>query len=89
VQESLPIVIVLVNDFSLTLIRSTQQRRYAERYIAVDLRNPDFGLFAQAFGVSFARADSDSAFEVALRAALEHEETTVIEVRPADAREIM
>jgi thiamine pyrophosphate-dependent acetolactate synthase large subunit-like protein len=87
VQENLPVVVVLVNDQSLTLIKATQQRRYAERYIGVHLDNPDFGLLAQAFGVAYARADSDSTFEQALRAALGRKQTTVIEVRPADARQ--
>ena len=53
VQERLPIVIILVNDNSLTLIRSTQQRHFDNRFIAVDLHNPDFGLFAQAFGAAY------------------------------------
>src|SRR5262249_50046121 len=50
VQEDLPIVVVLVNDSSLTLIKALQQRRYEGRYLGVDLRNPDFGRFARAFG---------------------------------------
>ncbi len=86
VQERLPIIVVLINDNSLTLIRSTQKRRYAERYIAVDLHNPDFGQFAAAFGVRYSRADSDEAFEQALKDALQQEMTTVIEVRPGDAQ---
>jgi acetolactate synthase-1/2/3 large subunit len=86
VQERLPVVVVLVNDDSLTLIRSTQQRRYEGRFIGVDLRNPEFGTFARAFGVRYARADGDAAFETALREAVGCGETTVLEVRPADAR---
>lgn len=85
-QERLPVVVVLVNDNSLTLIRSTQQRRYAGRYIAVDLDNPDFGLFARAFGVRYRRADDDAGFEAALREAVAADEPALIEVRPADAR---
>jgi acetolactate synthase-1/2/3 large subunit len=83
VQERLPIIIVLVNDNSLTLIKATQQRRYAERYIAVDLHNPDFAVFAAAFGVQYHRADNDTDFEAALRAAVVAEATTLIEVRPS------
>ena len=71
---------------SLTLIKATQQRRYAERYIAVDLQNPDFGQLAAAFGVRYRRADSDEVFERRLREALQKDTTTVIEVRPGDAR---
>ena len=86
VQERLPIVVVLVNDNSLTLIRSTQQHRYAGRYIAVDLHNPDFGTFARAFGVSYHQAADDADFERALAEALNRDQPTVIEVRPSDAR---
>jgi thiamine pyrophosphate-dependent acetolactate synthase large subunit-like protein len=87
VQEKLPIVVVLVNDNSLTLIKATQQRKFSERYIAVDLHNPDFGLFARAFGVRYWRADTDADFEVALRAALTADEPALVEVRPGDARQ--
>jgi acetolactate synthase-1/2/3 large subunit len=85
IQEHLPVVVILVNDGSLTLIKAIQQRRYEGRYLGVDLRNPDFGLFAQAFGVRCWRVDSDKAFETALREALARGETALIEVRPADA----
>jgi acetolactate synthase-1/2/3 large subunit len=86
VQERLPVVVVLVNDNSLTLIRATQERRYAGRFIGVDLCNPDFGTLAQAFGVRYARADSDDAFEAAMREALDANEAALVEVRPSDAR---
>jgi acetolactate synthase-1/2/3 large subunit len=86
VQERLPVVVVLVNDNSLTLIRATQQRRYAGRFIAVDLHNPDFGQFAAAFGVAYWRAEGDAAFEAALREALAAGRPSLIEVRPSDAR---
>lgn len=86
VQEQLPVVIVLVNDSCLTLIKATQQRRYGERYIGVDLRNPDFAVLAQAFGVAYWRADTDADFEKALREACAAKVPALIEVRPGDAR---
>jgi acetolactate synthase-1/2/3 large subunit len=84
VQEKLPIVIVLVNDSTLTLIKATQQRRYAGRFIGVHLQNPDFATFASAFGVNYARADTDETFAEVLQQALVEERTTLIEVQPAD-----
>jgi acetolactate synthase-1/2/3 large subunit len=83
VQEKLPIVVILVNDSCLTLIKATQARRYAGRFIGVDLQNPDFALFAKAFGVHYWRADTDTAFEFALAQALERDEVGLIEIRPA------
>jgi thiamine pyrophosphate-dependent acetolactate synthase large subunit-like protein len=86
VQERLPIVVVLINDSTLTLIKATQQRRYAERYIGVDLHNPDFERLAQAFGVTYWRADDDTAFEAALREGIDLNGPALIEVRPGDGR---
>jgi acetolactate synthase-1/2/3 large subunit len=86
VQEQLPVIVLLVNDNRLTLIQATQERRYGQRYIGVDLRNPDFAVFTRAFGVSYARADSDGDFEAILAEALAREEPALLEVRPADAR---
>jgi acetolactate synthase-1/2/3 large subunit len=84
VQERVGIVVVLINDNCLSLIKSTQQRRFAERYIGVHLANPDFAVFAQAFGVSYWRADTDAALEKALKEALSADVPTLIEVRPGD-----
>jgi acetolactate synthase I/II/III large subunit len=86
VQEHLPIVVVLINDSTLTLIKATQQRRYAERYIGVDLLNPDFEQLARAFGVAYWRADDDVAFEAGLREGIDLDRPALIEVRPGDGR---
>jgi acetolactate synthase-1/2/3 large subunit len=80
VQEKLPLIVVLVNDNCLSLIKSTQERKYNRRFIGVDLLNPDFGKFAAAFGVRYWRADSDAAFETALREAISTNQTALIEV---------
>lgn len=80
-QEKLPIVMILINDGSLTLIKAIQQRRYESRFIGVDLRNPDFGLFARAFGVRAWQVSSDPAFETALREAIASGEPALVEVR--------
>ena len=81
VQEKLPIVVVLINDNCLSLIKSTQERRYDRRFIGVDLVNPDFQQFARAFGVRAWRVASDAAFDSALREAIARKEPALIEVR--------
>jgi acetolactate synthase-1/2/3 large subunit len=81
VQEKLPVVVVLINDGSLTLIKAIQQRRYQERYLGVDLLNPDFALLARAFGVQHQAVSDENAFESALRTALSREQTALLEVR--------
>jgi acetolactate synthase-1/2/3 large subunit len=85
VQEKLPVIVVLVNDRSLTLIKAIQQRRFESRFLGVDLLNPDFGMLARAFGVRSWLVQTDVAFESALREAVALGEPALIEVRPADA----
>jgi acetolactate synthase-1/2/3 large subunit len=80
VQERLPVVVVLINDGSLTLIKAIQQRRYDNRFIAVDLKNPDFGQFAKAFGVRAWRVDSETGLESAVRQAVDWGETALVEL---------
>jgi acetolactate synthase-1/2/3 large subunit len=80
-QEKLPLIVVLVNDNCLTLIKSTQERKYDKRFIGVDLVNPDFGKFAGAFGVRYWGVDSDPAFENALNEAVASKAPALIEVK--------
>lgn len=81
VQENVPIVVVLVNDHCLTLIKAIQERRYQGRFLGVDLHNPDWQHFAQAFGVACWQVDSDAAFEEALAQALTANRPALIEVK--------
>jgi thiamine pyrophosphate-dependent acetolactate synthase large subunit-like protein len=80
-QERLPVVVLLINDRCLTLIKSTQERRYAKRFIAVDLQNPDFGLLARSFGVRYEQVNEEAALEAALREALAADVPALVEVR--------
>ena len=41
------------------------------RFIGVDMKNPDFGLMAKAFGVRNWRVDSDAGFSRAIREAMD------------------
>jgi acetolactate synthase-1/2/3 large subunit len=86
VQERLPVVVILVNDGSLTLIKAIQERRYEGRYLGVDLQNPDFGMLARAFGVRAWQARTDVEFERALEEAVALDQPALVEVKPGDAR---
>ncbi|HEV3445578.1 MAG TPA: thiamine pyrophosphate-dependent enzyme, partial [Gemmataceae bacterium] len=81
VQEKLPVIVILINDGSLTLIKAIQQRRYEGRFLGVDLKNPDFQMFAKAFGVRSWQVDSETTFAKAVAEAVSAGETALIEVR--------
>ena len=80
VQENLPVVVVLMNDRSLTLIKALQQHRYGGRYLGVDLRNPDFNLLAQAFGVRYWQATTAETLSAAVESAIACGEPALVEM---------
>jgi thiamine pyrophosphate-dependent acetolactate synthase large subunit-like protein len=81
VQEKLPVVVVLINDRTLSLIKAIQQRRYGGRFIGVDLQNPDFSVFARAYGVQAWQVQTGTDFEKALREAIASREPALVEVQ--------
>jgi len=81
VQENLPVVVLLINDSGLTLIKALQQRKFGGRFIGVDLRNPDFGVFAQAFGVRYWCANNAASLQAALGEAISAGAPSLVEVR--------
>ncbi len=80
VQEKIPIVVVLINDNRLSLISAIQKRRFGGRFIGVDLANPDFQIFAQAFGVKSWKVNDDAGFDKALGEAIVLNAPALVEV---------
>ncbi len=83
VQYGLDPVILLFNDNAWGLLRQYQQRR-DERYIASNLRNPDFTRLAEAYGARGLRAGSLAELGPALQTALNSGVVTVVEVPTPD-----
>jgi acetolactate synthase-1/2/3 large subunit len=85
-QYSIPVVIVILNSNSYETVRRNQASRFGKnREVDVYLRNPDFGKFADAFGVWYEKAGDVSSFEKALGRALEQKGPAIVEtpfVRP-------
>lgn len=81
VQENIPVVCLVVNDGSLTAIRVLQDKHYAGRRFAVDLRNPDFAAYARAFGALGLTVRGPSELRPALRVALRGGRPAVLDLR--------
>ncbi|MDB5074368.1 MAG: thiamine pyrophosphate-binding protein, partial [Chloroflexi bacterium] len=79
VQEQLPVVVVLFNDRQYTAVKNEQRRAFGARYIATDLRAPDYVALAHAFGADGVRADSPSALKDAIAAGLSSGRVTLID----------
>ena len=75
------VVAIVFNDNAFGNVRRIQKEQFNGRYIASDLRNPDFGVFAQSFGMRYALTDSPAGLEAAIEEAFKADEPAFIEVR--------
>lgn len=71
VQYAAPFLIVLINNGTYGTIRVHQERRYPGRPYGVDLLNPDFAAYAEAFGAYGKALDGIDGFPAALDEALD------------------
>lgn len=78
-QESLDLVVVVVNDRGYGMLRFDEELRYG-RTFAVDLTTPDFAAVAEGFGVPYRRASLED-LEADVGAALAAGGPHLVEVR--------
>ena len=77
-------VVLVFNDNAWGVLQGVQQERYQGRFIASDLRNPDFARLAQAYGANGQRVESLKELIPALESALKSDTITVIDVLTPD-----
>lgn len=80
VQEQIPVIIVIFNDATYTAVKNSQRRNFNKRYIATDLRAPDYVALAHAFGARGMQVEGTEALRDAISTAMEHTGPTVITV---------
>lgn len=73
-------IVVLLNNGMYGTIRMHQEREYPANVYGTQLVNPDFVGLARAYGYAGARITRTDQFEPELRAALQREQGTLIEV---------
>ena len=79
-QYRLNPVVLVFNDSAWGVLRSVQETHYDGRYIASELKNPDFAGLAQAYGANGVRVASLKELVPALESALKSDTATVIDV---------
>ncbi len=84
VQYGLRPVVLVFNDDAWGLLRQYQKSRGNGRYIASDLRNPDFTSLAEAYGACGVQVASLPELVGELEQALKAETVTVIDVKTPD-----
>lgn len=79
VQHGLNPVVVVFNDNAWGVLRGYQSRQYNGRFMASDLRNPDFAKLAESYGANGVRVESVNELVPALESALKSDTLTVID----------
>jgi acetolactate synthase I/II/III large subunit len=87
VLDNIPVIVFLVNNFSLGMVAQWQRTFYDRRMIGIDLKNcPDYVKLAESYGAQGIRAQSLEELEKAIKAGLKSDITTVIDI-PIDPEE--
>ncbi len=87
VLEDIPVIVFLVNNFSLGMVAQWQRTFYDKRMIGVDQKHcPDYVKLAESYGAQGIRAQSLDELENAIKAGLKSDVATVIDI-PIDPEE--
>lgn len=87
VLEDIPVIVFLLNNFTLGMVAQWQRTFYGRRMIGVDQgRCPDYVKLAESYGAQGIRAQSMDELEKAIKAALSSDVATVIDI-PIDPEE--
>ncbi len=81
VLEDIPVIVFILNNFSLGMVAQWQRVFYDRRMIGVDQKNcPDYVKLAQAYGAQGIRAQSMDELDRAIKTALGNDIVTVIDI---------
>ena len=87
VLEDIPVIVFLINNYSLGMVAQWQRTFYDRRMIGVDQEQcPDYVKLAESYGAQGLRAQSMAELESAIKTALASNVATVIDV-PIDPEE--
>lgn len=81
VQYDLPIICIICDNASYGTIRMHQERDFPGRVAATDLRNPDFAVYARAFGGFGVTVERSEDFPAALAAARASGQPAIIHLK--------
>ena len=87
VLEDLPVIVFLINNYSLGMVAQWQRTFYDRRMVGVDLKKcPDYVKLAESYGAQGLRAQSMDELDSAIKTALNSDVATVIDI-PIDPEE--
>jgi acetolactate synthase-1/2/3 large subunit len=81
VQYGLPVIVIICDNGMYGTIRMHQEREYPERVYATTLRNPDFAVYARAFGGFGVTVEKTQDFAAAFQAAADSGKPAIIHLK--------
>jgi acetolactate synthase I/II/III large subunit len=81
VQYGLPIITIVANNGMYGTIRMHQEKHYPERVVGTTLVNPDFAMYARAFGAHGETVTRTDEFRMAFRRCLTAGKPSIIELK--------
>ncbi len=79
-QYDVDIKIIILNNHFLGMVRQWQELFFEERYSETNMKNPDFVLIAQAYGITSKKVDKREDLDSAISEMLDHKGSYVLEV---------
>ncbi len=89
VAEKIPVVVLILNNAMLGMVAQWQRLFYDRRYVAVELKNPDFVKLAESYGAQGLRVQDLKELEGALNEALKSDLPTVIDIPISPEEDVM
>jgi len=81
VLEDIPVIVFILNNFSLGMVAQWQRIFYGRRMVGVDQKNcPDYVKLAESYGAQGIRAQSMDELDKAIKTALGSDIVTVIDI---------
>lgn len=81
VLEDIPVIVFILNNFSLGMVAQWQRTFYGRRMVGVDQKNcPDYVKLAESYGAQGLRAQSMDELDKAIKTALGSDIVTVIDI---------
>jgi acetolactate synthase-1/2/3 large subunit len=80
VQYNIGLPVIIFNDSAYSAVKDEQNRERDGRFIAVDLKNPDYVKLAAAYDIPGIRVTSPEILETEIRAAFKRSQPTILDV---------
>lgn len=79
-QNNVNVKILLLNNSFLGMVRQWQQLFFDKRYAETEMKNPDFQMLSQSFGIATNQCSQRDQLKDALKEMLEHPKSFLLEV---------